>query len=73
METHSRSFVKGISWRIIATLITTGLTYFFTGDLSIAALVGSTEAISKILLYWAHERVWQQVPWGKIASTSRAL
>lgn len=73
METHSRSFVKGISWRIIATFITTGLTYFFTGDLSIAALVGSTEAISKILLYWGHERLWQQIPWGKVFPTPGSL
>jgi adenylylsulfate kinase len=69
METHVRSIVKGISWRIIATLVTAGWTYVFTGSVSIAVLVGSSEALSKIFLYWAHERIWHPVQWGRVIPT----
>jgi adenylylsulfate kinase len=67
MDTHARSLVKGVSWRVIATMVTTGWTYVFTGNLAIAALVGSSEALSKIVLYWAHERAWHRVSWGRRA------
>ena len=66
METHVRSVVKAISWRIMATLVTGSLTYAFTGNLLIALGVGSTEAVSKIFLYWAHERLWDRIRWGRV-------
>lgn len=66
METHLRSVVKGISWRAVGTLDTTILVYLFSGKLLLAASVGLTELITKIFLYWAHERVWQKVRWGRV-------
>ena len=70
METHVRSMAKAISWRIIATFITGSLTYLFTGSLLIAVGVGSSEAASKIVLYWAHERLWERVGWGRRVPSS---
>lgn len=65
-ESHLRSIVKGISWRAVGTLDTMVLTFIFSGSLKVAALVGSTEAITKIFLFWAHERGWQRVQWGRV-------
>ncbi|MEW6543610.1 MAG: DUF2061 domain-containing protein [Nitrospirota bacterium] len=69
METHIRSVLKGISWRVVGTLDTMLLTFIFSGSIKVAAFVGSTEAVTKIFLYWAHERVWQRIRWGRLVPT----
>ncbi|MFN5366753.1 MAG: DUF2061 domain-containing protein [Bacteroidota bacterium] len=61
-ESHLRSLLKGISWRVIGTLDTILLSYIFTGSIKIAAAIGGTEVISKVGLYYLHERAWQRVP-----------
>lgn len=61
---HTRSIVKGITWRILATLTTMAVVYFFTGDLTLMASVGALESGAKIALYYLHERAWMQVAWG---------
>ena len=66
MDSHLRSVVKGLSWRILATLVTTVVVFVYSGELAIAALVGSTDAIVKIILYWGHERIWQHIRWGRV-------
>ena len=66
METHSRSVAKAISWRVFASLVTGVITFLFTGDLFIALGVGSSEALAKIFFYWGHERLWDQISWGRV-------
>jgi adenylylsulfate kinase len=66
METHLRSVVKGISWRAVGTLDTTILVFLFSGKMLLAATVGLTELVTKVFLYWAHERVWQRIKWGRV-------
>ncbi len=65
-ESHSRSVVKGIIWRMIASGTTMALVYIFTGDLEIMAQVGAVEITAKILFYYLHERFWGSVKWGII-------
>ncbi len=65
IETNIRSIVKGISWRAIATTTTIIIVYVFFGRLDLAIAAGMIETVLKIGLYWGHERVWQQVRWGK--------
>ena len=65
MDSHVRSMAKAVSWRILGSLDTMLLTWLFSGSVKIAAFVGSTEAITKIFLYWGHERVWHRIPWGR--------
>lgn len=64
-ETNKRSIVKGISWRIVATTTTILIVYFFFGRLDLAVAAGIIETVLKIALYWAHERVWQKIRWGR--------
>ncbi len=70
MDSHTRSVLKAISWRVLATMVTGILAYLFTGDLLIAVGIGSSEALSKIFLYWAHERLWDRVRWGRAIPVS---
>jgi len=67
-ESPARSIAKSISWRIIASF-TTFIIFYFTAGSKIAievitAAVG-VEAISKMLIYFVHERIWANVYWGK--------
>jgi adenylylsulfate kinase len=64
-DSHTRSVAKAISWRIFGTVATTILVYLFTRKLSISLAVGGVEFVSKIGLFWLHERVWDRVPLGK--------
>jgi len=64
-ETNKRSIVKGISWRLIATGTTVIIIYFFFGRLDLAVAAGLIESVLKVGLYWAHERAWFKVRWGK--------
>jgi len=64
-ETNKRSIVKGISWRIIATTTTIIIVYVFFGRLDLAIAAGMIETVLKVGLYWAHERAWFKVQWGR--------
>jgi uncharacterized membrane protein len=67
-ESHVRSLLKAISYRIIGTLTTTGLTFMVTGSARAALTMGAVEPIAKILIYYFHERIWQWAPRGTIRS-----
>ena len=64
-DSNIRSLTKGISWRIVGTIDTFVLAYFYFGDLSIAAPIAATEVFTKIFLYYLHERLWNLVEWGR--------
>ena len=64
-ETHARSVAKAISWRIMGTLVTSALVFAFTRRLSISLAVGGLEFVSKVGIFWAHERLWDRLRFGK--------
>lgn len=64
-ETNIRSIAKGFSWRLFATTTTVIIVYLFFGRLDLAIAAGVIETVSKVLLYYAHEKIWQRVRWGK--------
>ena len=63
-ETRKRSIIKSITWRILATLTTMILVFIFTGNLVMALGIGFFEVISKMILYYFHERIWQKISLG---------
>ena len=65
-ESRLRSILKAFTWRIIATSTTMTVTYFVTGDLTAASVVGVFDFFLKMMLYYLHERGWQMVPRGSI-------
>ena len=64
-ESKTRSIVKAISWRVLATLITMLLVLTFTGRLDVALTVGAFEAIVKMAFYFLHERAWNRISAGR--------
>ena len=65
-ESHTRSLIKGVSWRIVGTLDTMVISYLITGSVRWAVSIGSVEVITKIILYYLHERCWQLIPRGSV-------
>lgn len=65
-ESHLRSVLKGISWRIVGTLDTIVISYLVTGHIQQALKIGFVEVFTKIVLFYVHERIWQKVPRGSI-------
>ena len=64
-DSHVRSLVKAISWRIIGTTETFLISWAITGKLQTAGGIAGLQAIVSTLLYWYHERVWLTIKWGK--------
>jgi len=57
-ESHLRSVIKGITWRVIGTADTIFLSWLFTGNIGTALKIGFIELFTKIFLYYLHERTW---------------
>ncbi len=78
-ESHARSLIKGVSWRVVATtdtVIVVGLvTWFATGTPKIqqALEIGLYEFFIKYLVYYLHERVWESLRSGDGLEKSRTL
>ena len=64
-ERPIRSVAKAVSWRIIGTLDTLLISYILTGEVAIAASIASIDFITKMFLYFFHERLWNKISWGK--------
>jgi adenylylsulfate kinase len=64
-ETHARSVAKALSWRILGTIATTLLVFLFTRRVVVSLAVGGFEFVSKIGLFWLHERIWDRLHYGK--------
>ncbi len=64
LDSHVRSAGKAISWRIVGSIDTFVLTFLITGNVVSAGSVASLESITKIALYYLHERAWLFVPFG---------
>ncbi len=63
-EGHGRSFIKAVSWRTIGTIDTFIISFFVTGKASLAGGIAAVEVVTKIMIYYLHERLWALVPWG---------
>ncbi len=58
MVSYKRHVAKTISWRIIGTLDTMILSGIITGSWITGFTIGAVEIITKMVLYFLHERAW---------------
>lgn len=63
-EAHSRSLAKAVSWRILGSIDTFLLSWLFTRSAKAAGAIAITEVLTKMVLYYFHERAWSSVRWG---------
>ena len=67
-ERPIRSLAKAVSWRVTGTVDTIILSYLFTGQIKTAISIGLTEVVTKMVLYYAHERMWNRISLGRETS-----
>lgn len=60
-DSNLRSLMKTVSWRIVGTIDTMIISYLITGNTAMAMSIGSVEVVSKMVLYYLHERAWSTV------------
>jgi uncharacterized membrane protein len=61
-----RHIAKTITWRIVGTIDTMLLGWIVSGDIKIGLSVGGLELITKMGLYYIHERVWYKSNFGLV-------
>ncbi len=70
-ETHRRSLAKTIIWRVIATLITWGTIYLYTGQIGESTKITLVAAFVGMVAYYIYERIWNSINWGKLKNRIR--
>ena len=61
---RTRSIVKTLTWRTIATTDTILIAWLLTGDLRVGLGIASIEVVTKMFLYYFHERALRWSDWG---------
>lgn len=64
-EAPSRSLLKAMTWRMTGTVDTFAIGFLVTGRLTIAGSIAATELLTKVALYYGHERLWSFIHWGR--------
>lgn len=70
-ERPVRSIAKAISWRATGTIDTILISWIITGSIKWAISIGGVELVTKLLLYYLHERVWNQISFGRVKAEPR--
>ena len=65
METRARSILKALTWRATALLITAGVVWLVTGKAKLAGEIALLDTLIKLGVYYAHERWWLKVSFGR--------
>lgn len=59
-----RHILKTFSWRLIGTMDTIFISVFIIGSFSAGFMIGFTEVITKMILYYIHEKLWYRNNFG---------
>jgi adenylylsulfate kinase len=59
-----RHIAKTITWRIVGTIDTIILGWLISGNWKVGITIGSFEVITKMVLYFLHERMWYKFKFG---------
>ncbi len=63
-DSNKRHILKTFSWRGIGTVDTIFFGWLITGNPLTGLKIGVTETISKMLLYYGHEKLWYRINYG---------
>jgi uncharacterized membrane protein len=70
-DKHYRSLVKAVSWRMTGSVDTLIISYLITGKLKWALTISGVELFTKIGLYYVHERVWENLSFGRLKEAKK--
>ena len=63
-ESHKRHLLKTVTWRLVGTLDTILLSWLITGNPWVGLKIGAAEIVTKMILYYLHERAWYRIDFG---------
>ena len=63
-NSKKKHLIKTVTWRIIGTSDTILIVWIITGSAVISLKIGLAEIITKMVLYYIHERVWHKLDFG---------
>ena len=63
-DSNKRHMLKTVTWRLIGTLDTMLLSWFISGNPLTGVKIGVAEVITKMILYYFHERAWYRINFG---------
>ncbi|MFD1016361.1 DUF2061 domain-containing protein [Winogradskyella rapida] len=63
-SSNKRHILKTFSWRGVGTLDTIVLGWIITGNPLTGLKIGGAEVITKMLLYFGHEKLWYKINFG---------
>lgn len=66
VEGQPRTISKILTWRVLITASNFVIPFIVTGSWGQAVLFGGLATVVNMLLFWAHERAWNRLVWGKL-------
>jgi uncharacterized membrane protein len=67
IDGHPRTISKSVTWRILITMNNFLIPFLTTGSWTAALAFLTIATILNVCVYYAHERVWNRIRWGKIS------
>lgn len=61
-QSYKRHIAKTITWRLVGTMDTILISWVITGNPLTGLKIGFAEVVTKMVLYYLHERFWFRVP-----------
>jgi len=72
-ERRTRSIIKTLTWRVTASLDTFLISWIITGSYILGGSIAGVEILTKMFLYYFHERIWNKLTWGRNENTKRFI
>ena len=57
-QSRIRHLAKTVTWRLVGTVDTILLGWWVSGDATVGLTIGGLEMVTKMFLYYLHERAW---------------
>jgi uncharacterized membrane protein len=64
LESRKRHIAKTFTWRIVGTMDTMIIAWIISGNPLTGLKIGFAEVVTKMLLYYFHERIWYKINFG---------
>ena len=63
-NSNKRHILKTFSWRLVGSVDTIIFAWILTGNPLTSLKIGGVETISKMILYFGHEKLWYKINFG---------
>jgi uncharacterized membrane protein len=73
METHKRSMMKSLTWRIVGVVLLLAIAWSVTHNWKEMTIITIVFHSIRMVLYYVHERLWLRVKWGRIRHPLESL